>query len=265
MERLISHPAPPAYDKGRVARQFSKAAGSYSQHDYLQRLCGEQLLERLPQHSELLIDLGCGPASMTAALQSRCAHYLGLDIAPGMLQQARIQQQAAFAGADMDLLPLRPASVDTVFSNLTLQWSNNLQGTLSGVLQTLKPGGSVLFSTILAGSMTPLTRIFAEVDSHPHNNTFLSAEAIRQVLATLPDVRWELTELPLRISYHSLREMLRDLKGIGANYTARDPQGLFTRRRLALWEAATEKYRESDGKLYLYWHIGLVSIHKGVD
>ncbi|RUO70425.1 methyltransferase domain-containing protein [Pseudidiomarina salinarum] len=265
MQHSFSDPLSRAYDKTRVARQFSKAAVSYSQHDYLQRLCGEQLLQRLPEHSEVLVDLGCGPASMTSALQSQCGYYLGLDIAAGMLQQAQSQCNAAFAGADMDLLPLQADSVDTVFSNLTLQWSNDLHATLSGVLKTLKPGGSMVFSTILAGSMTPLTRIFAEVDSHPHSNTFLSADVIRNVLTKLPEASWDLTELPLRVSYSSLRDMLRDLKGIGANYTARDPQGLFTRRRFALWEAATEKYREADGKLYLYWHIGLISLRKGVD
>lgn len=262
MENSRSHEQITAFDKVRVARQFSKAAASYSQHDYLQRRSGDALLQRLPPHSDVLVDLGCGPGSMTNALQVRCSHYLGLDLAMGMLQQARRQEQAAFAGADMDQLPLHPGSVDTIFSNLTLQWSNDLHATLTGALDALRAGGNLLFSTILDGSMAPLSTIFAEVDNRPHMNSFLTAERVRGVLAGLPDCSWELTELPLRVSYNSLTDMLRDLKGIGANYTARESQGLFTRRRFARWEAATEKYRESDGKLYLYWHIGLVSIRK---
>ncbi|MDX1704967.1 methyltransferase domain-containing protein [Pseudidiomarina sp.] len=262
MQNSFSHDAARSFDKARVARQFSKAAASYSQHDYLQRRCGAALLQQLPAQSDVLIDLGCGPASMTSALQGCCNHYLGLDIATGMLRQAQTQEKAAFAGADMDQLPLQQGSVDTIFSNLTLQWSNDLYATLTGALHALRPGGILLFSTILQGSMAPLNSVFAEVDNRPHINSFLSTDSVRNILARLPDCDCELSELPLRVSYDSLTDMLRDLKGIGANYTARDPQGLFTRRRFSKWVAATEKHRETDGKLYLYWHIGLVSIRK---
>src|SRR5690625_3786235 len=64
------------------------------------------------------------------------AQLLGLDLAEGMLQFARSQRtaRANWLCADAEALPLAPASVDLVYSSLSIQWCEQL-GTLFKELQ----------------------------------------------------------------------------------------------------------------------------------
>ncbi len=250
------------YDKARVARQFSRAADSYVKHDYLQRRVAEVLIEQLKPSPGPLLDLGCGPAHHAPKL-ARCAEqYVGVDIASAMLTKAQQNYPAgAWLGADMELLPFANASFSTLYSNLAMQWGNNLSQLLREWVRVLRPGGQLLCSTVLAGSMWPLGECFAQLDGQPHHNRWHSANGIRHQLAQLPG-KFEVAERHFCIDYQTLRDMLGDLKGIGANYTVRDSQAGFSKTRLQRLTAAMENYRTGSGKLELHWNIGLITGRK---
>jgi malonyl-CoA O-methyltransferase len=252
-----------AYDKQRVAQQFSRAARSYAEHDQLQRCCAQALLEYLPKHCESLVDIGCGPASHSALLAQCTDFYLGMDIAPGMLSQAQqCQPQLHWLLADVEQLPLRANSVEVIVANLALQWCNHLAASLRECARALQTNGQLLFSTVLAGSMQPLMRSMQQLDGQTHHNRFLTAQQLADQLAQVHGMHWQTQYQHFCVSYNSLTAMLADIKGIGANYTARVHSGYFGKARWQALETLMETHRTNQGVLDLHWDIALICGYK---
>jgi malonyl-CoA O-methyltransferase len=252
-----------AYDKQRVAQQFSRAASSYAQHDQLQRQCAQLLMAYLPSQCESLLDLGCGPASHSAELAQHTELYLGMDIAPGMLAQAqRCQPHLRWLQGDAEQLPLQDNSVAVIVANLALQWCNQLAPTLQQCAQALKANGQLLFSTVLAGSMEPLMGAMQQLDGRTHHNHFLTEQQLVQQLAQVEGMQWHTEQQQFCLRYESLHTMLADIKGIGANYTVRAGSGYFGKTRWQALQKLLESYRTCDGELELNWYIALICGYK---
>src|SRR6185437_15195520 len=99
----------------------------------------------------VVLDLGCGTGRVTRELKRRYprSQVLALDLAPGMLREARRHQgllrRFARVCGDALALPLKAASVDLVFSNLMLQWCEPLAAALGEVQRVLAPEGFFAF------------------------------------------------------------------------------------------------------------------------
>ncbi len=95
---------------------------------------------------ERLVDLGCGPGDLTAALAVRldAGDALGIDSSPAMLDKA-----AAHAGDRVrfelgDLAAwATPDGVDVVFANASLQWVPDHRQVLERWTASLRPGGQL--------------------------------------------------------------------------------------------------------------------------
>jgi trans-aconitate 2-methyltransferase len=91
-----------------------------------------------------LVDLGCGPGGLTAALAERwpSAEVVGVDSSPEMIEAA-----AAHAGPRVrfelgDIATWRPAEpVDVIVANAALQWVPGHRGLLPGLVDALADGG----------------------------------------------------------------------------------------------------------------------------
>ncbi|MBR1091457.1 class I SAM-dependent methyltransferase [Bradyrhizobium manausense] len=96
-----------------------------------------------------LLDIGCGPGTITAALAEIVGTAMGVDIEPNAIAAAR--QLAAQSGAtnlsfveaDMTALPFEDAAFDAVFFHAVLyhQGPAALTRTLAEARRVLKPGG----------------------------------------------------------------------------------------------------------------------------
>lgn len=203
-------------DKQKVAEAFGRAAHSYERHNGLQRQSGEALLERLPARAGTGLDLGCGSGWFLPALKRRTERLLALDLSPAMLQQAASKAEVEPICADMDRPPLPELSLDFIFANLCLQWSADPAAWLTQWSARLKPGGVMVFSTLLAGSLHELEAAWQQVDGHAHINRFIEPEQLGAHLAATGR-RWRLEQADIRLAYPELRGLLLDLKGIGAN------------------------------------------------
>lgn len=106
------------------------------------------LLARVPaQRPRRVVDLGCGPGTLTAFLAERWpdAEVLGLDSSPEMVDAAR----AAAPGISFEVGDLRdwaPAEpVDVLVSNATLQWVPGHLELLPRLVSAVAPGGWLAF------------------------------------------------------------------------------------------------------------------------
>ena len=76
--------------------------------------------------------------------------------------------------ADARALPLADGSVDVLFSNLCLQWVEDLPAVFAGFRRVLKPGGLLLVSTFGPDTLHELREAFAHADNAPHVSPFAS-------------------------------------------------------------------------------------------
>jgi trans-aconitate 2-methyltransferase len=100
----------------------------------------------------VVVDLGCGPGTLTALLKERWpdASVSGVDSSPEMIEKAtsidgiRWEVNDLRAWAAPDPLALR-GPVDVLVSNATLQWVPDHLDLLPGLLDRVAPGGWFAF------------------------------------------------------------------------------------------------------------------------
>ena len=110
-----------------------------------------------------LLDVGCGPASITADLAERVApgRVVGLDAADGALEAARatlrergLSEQVEVASGDVMTLPFEDASFDVVHAHQVLQHLADPVGALAEMRRVTRPGGIVAVRDAVYSAMT---------------------------------------------------------------------------------------------------------------
>ncbi|MNH05864.1 Malonyl-[acyl-carrier protein] O-methyltransferase [compost metagenome] len=205
------------------------------------------------------LDLGCGTGFFLPALAGRCQQLHGLDLAPGMLAQAALRGSGArLVCGDAEALPFADQSLDWVFSSLALQWCERPAQAFAELHRVLKPGGQLLFSTLLADSLWQLREAWRTVDGAAHVNRFLSLSQLQHAIAAGGFIAPALECLTWSLAYPELNGLLRDLKGIGASQIndGRRP-GLGNRQRLQRLSQAYERHRQPDGLLAASYQVCL--------
>jgi malonyl-CoA O-methyltransferase len=257
---------PHVIDKRATRESFSRAATGYDHAAVLQREVGDRMAERLDYiriDPARLLDGGSGTGHGTLALAARYpkAQRIALDIAPAMLRTALAKEpgrwRSALGGrprtqpvcADLERLPFAAGSIDMVWSNLALQWVNDLPAALRECSRVTRPGGLVMFSTFGPDTLKELRSAFAEVDGYSHVSRFTDMHDIGDMLLEAGFVTPVVDMERITLTYPSLPELMRDLKAIGAhNATAGRRQGMMGRRAFERVVAAYERFR-SDGRL----------------
>jgi malonyl-CoA O-methyltransferase len=251
-------------DKRAVRRAFSRAAQHYDAAAVLQReVCGRMLerLDCIKLQPARILDAGCGTGWGARQLGNRYrrAEIVALDIAMGMLQEARGAsswwRKLFSAGAqpclcaDIESLPLAAGSVELAWSNLTLQWCNDLPATFRGLHRVLRTEGLLMFSTFGPDTLKELRAAFHGVDGYSHTNRFTDMHDIGDMLvdAGFADPVMEMEIITL--TYGDVKAVMRDLRGIGAhNATAGRAPGMMGRQA---WNRVLGNYERErrDGKL----------------
>jgi malonyl-CoA O-methyltransferase len=248
-----------ALDVRRVRDSFSQAAATYDAAAVLQARVRDELLHRLEvlrMEPGVVLDLGAGTGQATIALKRRYprGRIVALDIAPGMLRQARRRQTLLRRFdrvlADAATLPLRDASVDMLFSSLMLQWCNDPDQVLQECRRVLRPGGVLHFTTLGPDTLLELRKSWQAADpGHAHVNRFVDMHDLGDALMRAGFTEPVLDVERYTLTYDDARSLMRDLKAIGAhNATAGRARGLTGKSTLARMLAAYEGFRR-EGKL----------------
>jgi malonyl-CoA O-methyltransferase len=252
-------------DRRAVARAFDRASMSYDAAAALQERVRNELLDRLQElkvKPRAILDLGAGTGHGSRALKRLYpgSPVVAVDIAPGMLQQAKQQsrwlRRFERVRADAYALPFADGAFDLVFSSLMLQWCDDLDAVFAEIARVLKPGGLLLFSTFGPGTLAELRDSWASAgDNSNHVNHFFDPHALGSALlqASLAEPVLDVDRVVER--YSDVMSLMRELKAIGAhNVTRGRARGLTGRRKLAAMTGAYETLRR-DGGLPATWEI----------
>lgn len=255
------------FDRRQVRRAFSRAAGSYSAAARLQRDVESRLLESLEylagQEPASILDLGSGPGTAAVELRRRWpkARVLAVDLAMPMLRQVAprrgwnpLQKPIDRVCADARALPLADDSVDLIFSNLCLQWVEDLDALFAGFRRVLRPGGMLLVSTFGPETLQELREAFAAADDRAHVSPFAGMAAFGDALMRA-GFRDPVLDRDVDVHRHAdMGGLMRGLRELGAtNALAGRRRALTGRGRFAAAQAAYEQWRGDDGLLPATW------------
>lgn len=249
-------------DKRSVRRAFARAAKTYDAAAVLQTEVRRRLLERLDYmriEPRQIVDVGSGTGMAALELTRRyaSARVLQLDLSEPMLQQARQRAPRLrrwrgllqFAAADAERMPLADGCCDLLFSNLALQWCNDLDTTLQGFRRVLRPGGLLLFTSFGPDTLTELRQCWAQADGNVHVSSFPDMHDVGDAMLRAGLVNPVMDAERLTLTYDTLEALMHDLKGIGAvNATVGRPRGLTGKSRMRALRDAYDRLRV-DGRL----------------
>lgn len=252
-------------DKGLVRRSFSRAAADYDRSAVLQHEVCRRLAERLAcirLEPRRILDAGAGTGYGGRLLSERFpgAGLVELDIAEGMLHAARGARPGwrrwlpggrrdAYVCADLENLPLAAESIDLAWSNLAMQWCNDLDRLFAGMHRVVRNDGVLIFTTFGPDTLKELRQAFGALDGFTHVSRFADMHDIGDALVrngfASPVMEMELFTL----TYDRLRDLMLDLKAIGAhNATSGRRRGMTGKEEWRRLEEAYERFRR-EGKL----------------
>lgn len=245
--------------KDRTYRAFQRAAATYDAAAVLQQEVGRRLLERLDViriEPTRILDVGAGTGEASGALLRRYprAQVLALDLAPAMLQRARrrgrLWRRPLCISADAEALPLLPASVDLIVSNLALPWVTDLDRTFASFIRTLRPGGLLLFSSFGPDTLKELRQAWAAADDHVHVHDFIDMHDVGDALLRAGFINPVMEAEHITLTYRDLDALVHDLRATGGgNIASGRRTGLTSPRAAAAMRAAYERWRQPDGRL----------------
>ena len=241
-------------DKKATRRAFERAAESFDEHAVLHREVASRLLERVgffDHQPEYLLDLGSGTAMAGQALakQFNNSRIIALDWAPAMHKAgcSSDAKQSFRLCADMHSIPLAARSVDLVFSNLALPWSNNLPALFSELRRVMKPGALLAFSCYGPDTLQELKHAWRMADNLQRVNDFPDMHDIGDELQACGFAEPVMDAEVITLEYPDMRSLLREIKATGSgNIALERPKGLAGRRAFAKMKNAYSAYKRDN-------------------
>jgi malonyl-CoA O-methyltransferase len=175
-------------DARLARRHFERAAGSYAKSSRLEAEIGARMLERLDYIKlapRRVLDAGSGPPQRALGKRYPAADVIALDFSSAMLRagKKRLFERRvprAVCG-ELSALPLAPAGLELVWSNMALHWAADPLAALREFHRVLAVGGLLMFSTLGPDTLAELRRaagggrVHAFADMHDLGDMLLAA------------------------------------------------------------------------------------------
>ena len=246
-----------------VAHRFSKAAVQYNSIAGIQRIIAKQALANLPIDLQgTVLDIGCGTGIHTQTLANKGAAATGVDIAVGMLAQARkmYSDPIFIQGSAVDL-PFSDSQFSTVFSSMALQWVSDTGLVAKEVARVLEKSGIAELAIMVAGSFSEL-KTARKVAQLPQAETYMPTTA--QWVNGFKQSGLSLQRVITKdyVDTHcNIMSLLRSVKGVGAGETGRKQPPL-TRRDIKKLAMAYSNMSGVESKLPLTYRVSHFRLEK---
>ena len=246
-----------------VAHRFSKAAAQYNSIASVQRIIAKQAIKNLPISLQgKALDIGCGTGIHTQTLANKGAAATGVDIAGGMLAQARkMYSDPIFVKGSAVDLPFCDSQFSTVFSSMALQWVSDTRLVANEIARVLKNGGLAELAIMVAGSFSEL-KTARKVAQLPQAETYMPTTA--QWVNGFKQSGLSLQRVITKdyVDTHcDIMSLLRSVKGVGAGETGRK-QSPLTRRDIKKLAMAYSNMSGVESKLPLTYRVSHFRLEK---
>ena len=192
----VATPAHAVAPAPRKARFWDRIAVKYAADPIADMAGYEFTLRRvrdLLSTDKDVLEIGCGTGTTALRLAPLTRRLLATDLSAGMIAIAREKlaaqpaPQLSFAVADADAPVAGAGEYDVVLAFNLLHLVADLDGTLAGAMQTLRPGGLLVSKTPCIAEMNPLVPWLAlplmrAIGKAPHVLSF-DADALQSAIA----------------------------------------------------------------------------------
>ena len=252
-----------AINEQDVAHRFSKAAAQYNSIASVQRIIAKQAIKNLPISLQgKALDIGCGTGIHTQTLANKGAAATGVDIAGGMLAQARkMYSDPIFVKGSAVDLPFCDSQFSTVFSSMALQWVSDTRLVANEIARVLKNGGLAELAIMVAGSFSEL-KTARKVAQLPQAETYMPTTS--QWVNGFKQSGLSLQRVITKdyVDTHcDIMSLLRSVKGVGAGETGRKQPPL-TRRDIKKLAMAYSNMSGVESKLPLTYRVSHFRLEK---
>ncbi|KEQ55306.1 Methyltransferase type 11 [Sphingobium chlorophenolicum] len=208
--------------KQRISDAFGAAAGRYDDHAGPQRLAAALVADlaqrQKPDGVSRILEIGCGTGFLTRDIQARWpgAELVVTDLSPDMLAHAA--KSGLVAGTFMTMDGEAPIFegewFDLILSSLAFQWFDDLESAIARLAGLLRPGGSLIFSTMGEGSFARWRRAHEASGVGAGIPDYPSLEMLRSMLGRFDDA-FAFDE-DYALACGGAKGLIAHLKGIGA-------------------------------------------------
>lgn len=232
-------------------------------------------LVRIAPHT--VLDAGCGEGADLGGLHQRfsSAQLLGLDASAPMLKEAILQRSSAMSATnrlfsrlrsaaglekasegtlicgDFGQLPLPPASVDLVWSNLALHWHPQADKVFAEWRRVLKVDGLLMFSCFGPDTFKELRAAYQASDGAPQTLPFVDMHDFGDMLIDSGFATPVMDMETITVTYDSAKRLLDDVRALGGNPLETRRAGLATRGLRERVLRSLDGQRGPDGKIPL--------------
>lgn len=251
-----------------LQRQFDRRAARYAEHDAVLREVAARMHERLDlikASPARVLDAGCGIGRDLPSLRTRypSAHVFALDLSEQSLRQWHRPRHGLMAWwkqltrsvlshthavqANFAALPFANASLDMIYSNLSLPHNTEPHQLFPEWARTLKPGGLLMFSTLGPDTLHECRKaglgksIPDWVDMHDLGDMMIDAGF------TTPVVDME----KLTVTYPNAEALLTELHAWGGNASLERRTGLAGKHHWRSIRDALTKQQNPQGRISL--------------
>jgi SAM-dependent methyltransferase len=241
-----------------LLRARRRRAASIGAATFLLDRVADDLADRLAavlRRFDLALDLGTPGDAVRSALAR--LDSIGGMVSASTLLEAMCAANSRFVVADEEALPFGDAAFDLVVSALSLQFVNDLPGTLVQVRRALKPDGLLVAALVGGDTLTELRQSFAAAESDieggvsPRVAPFADLRDLGALLQragfTLP-----VTDVDrLTVRYDTVFALMHDLRRMGATNALLDRRRLPLKRAtlMRMAEIYAERFADADGRV----------------
>lgn len=252
-------------NKETVKKNFSKYARYYDRYCTIQNLCASRLISKIKKNGfDRILDIGCGTGNYTRLLRDEFpkARIKAIDISPEMIEVAKEKLQdrmIEFIVSDGEAIDL-DEQFGLISSNVSFQWFEDLEKTLSRYEGLLDEKGVILFSIFGPFTFYELNKSLKELagkDMGISAHNFFERTKIKKILKQF----FKTTDAEQRIykeRYSSLSELLKKIKYTGARGDGVPGKGFWTPNMLKdLEDIYIKKYRDITATYQIFFCKGI--------
>ena len=247
------------FDRKTVRAHRDRAAEKIGEHDFLLGEVAARLSERLDDIKRdfaRVLDLGCHGGALGEMLAGRdgIETIVQCDLSPAMVRRAAVKNRgfALSLAADEEFLPFADGGFDSVLSNLSLHWVNDLPGALIQIRKVLKPDGLFIGAMLGGETLAELRQALMEAE-------LANEGGVSPRVSPFADVR-DAGDLLLRagfalpvadsdritVTYPDALSLMRELRAMGEANAVRSRRGGFSRRATLIEAASLYEARHAD-------------------
>jgi SAM-dependent methyltransferase len=247
---------PTIFDRSLLRRRRARAVALGPENFLLERVATDmdERLSTVLRTFERAVDLGTPGHALRRALADS-GRVPGLIAAEPAAH--RLDADFARVAADEEALPFSDASLDLVVSALSLQFVNDLPGTLIQIRRALKADGLLLAALVGGESLIELREAFAAAESEieggisPRVAPFAD---VRELGALLQRAGFALPVVDtdrITVRYDTVRDLMRELRRMGATNILSERRRVPLRRETLtrMEDIYCDRFGDPDGRL----------------